>query len=342
MKIFNAVLAGQRVMFVAYNLAAESICQLVLAACGMVSPPLTGLSRRAFPYAMLSDLSFLEVPGYIAGSTNPMFAQRTEWWDLLCTIDISQGTASCTTAEEMKEQNERKSRDERRREGSPNRQRSPDKGDSADQAFIEKVISGVEASLKKGWVAKMFQQFTQDLLDQELDWRSSGSSHQSSHAFSDVPTQNDWRVASLRDKMGVKVLENPWETVSSIQVEDGIKLRECVRLLVAAKNLHQAQVIYIFETLEKLVKSEEEAQVLLSLLPEEKGGLYPIALGLLNSSPVIKQNAYRILRLIEKFPSTCPAVGTLNFFLRVSFTQFHCVFEEEPAVAGSSHTIAEA
>jgi hypothetical protein len=41
-------------------------------------------------YTNLSDLSFLQVPGYIAGVTNPMFEAREEWWDLLCVLDLPQ------------------------------------------------------------------------------------------------------------------------------------------------------------------------------------------------------------------------------------------------------------
>lgn len=41
-------------------------------------------------YANLNDLSFLSVPGYIAGVTNPMFKSKPEWWDVLCDITTSE------------------------------------------------------------------------------------------------------------------------------------------------------------------------------------------------------------------------------------------------------------
>jgi hypothetical protein len=50
---------------------------MVLSSISLVAPAQTGIIRRTFPYVTLTDLSFLEVPGYIAGSTNPMFEQRT-------------------------------------------------------------------------------------------------------------------------------------------------------------------------------------------------------------------------------------------------------------------------
>lgn len=37
--VYNAVLTGQRVLFVGYNHAAGDVCKIVLAACALVSPP---------------------------------------------------------------------------------------------------------------------------------------------------------------------------------------------------------------------------------------------------------------------------------------------------------------
>ncbi|CAN0141396.1 unnamed protein product, partial [Discosporangium mesarthrocarpum] len=99
-RIYNAVLTGQRVLFVGYNHAAGDVCKMVLAACALVSPPVEGILHRAFPYANLSDLSFLQVPGFVAGVTNPMFEARAEWWDLLCQLDLPNGTGNVTTSDE--------------------------------------------------------------------------------------------------------------------------------------------------------------------------------------------------------------------------------------------------
>jgi hypothetical protein len=57
----------------------------VLASLHLLVPGLTGghvraqcaLVRRAFPHASLSDTAFLDVPGYIAGVTNPIFEAKT-------------------------------------------------------------------------------------------------------------------------------------------------------------------------------------------------------------------------------------------------------------------------
>lgn len=68
----------------------------------LVSPPLVDIIRRVFPYASLSDLSFLDTKGYIAGVTNPMFRQMDSKWDLLCTLDLQNETCSLLTADEKR------------------------------------------------------------------------------------------------------------------------------------------------------------------------------------------------------------------------------------------------
>lgn len=61
MKIYHAILTKKRILFVGYDHAAGDVCQMVLSAVSMIAPPMVNVIRRAFPYANLSDLSFLEV-----------------------------------------------------------------------------------------------------------------------------------------------------------------------------------------------------------------------------------------------------------------------------------------
>ena len=60
MRIYTAILMRQRVLFVGYNHAARDICKMVLSAVAMVSP-IPNVLKRCYPYANLTDLSFLEV-----------------------------------------------------------------------------------------------------------------------------------------------------------------------------------------------------------------------------------------------------------------------------------------
>lgn len=89
MHILNAILTESRVIFLAYGQPASLVCDAVLASVSMVVPPLLRLIHRAWPYANLSDMSFMETEGYIIGTTNKLFQTREDWWDVL--VDLTTG-----------------------------------------------------------------------------------------------------------------------------------------------------------------------------------------------------------------------------------------------------------
>ena len=86
--LVNAMLTQKRVMFLGHNRPSGEVAEAVLAACALASGGiLRGFTRHAFPYTDLTKIDdLLRVPGFIAGVTNPAFANHPEWWDLLCDI----------------------------------------------------------------------------------------------------------------------------------------------------------------------------------------------------------------------------------------------------------------
>ncbi|KAH9941624.1 mesa protein [Epithele typhae] len=87
--LFNALITGKRIIFLGHHKLAENVSNHVLAACALGSGCgiiLRGFIKRAFPYATLINRDEWEnVPGYIAGVTNPIF-EAAGSWDLLCDI----------------------------------------------------------------------------------------------------------------------------------------------------------------------------------------------------------------------------------------------------------------
>ena len=86
--LVNALLTQKRVIFLGHNRPSGEVAEAVLAACALASGGvLRGFTRHAFPYTDLTKIDdLLKVPGFIAGVTNPAFANHPEWWDLLCDI----------------------------------------------------------------------------------------------------------------------------------------------------------------------------------------------------------------------------------------------------------------
>lgn len=86
--LINAMLTQKRVIFLGHNRPSGEVAEAVLAACALASGGvLRGFTRYAFPYTDLSKVDeLLQVPGFIAGVTNPAFSHHHEWWDLLCDL----------------------------------------------------------------------------------------------------------------------------------------------------------------------------------------------------------------------------------------------------------------
>ncbi|KAK4456032.1 protein mesa [Podospora aff. communis PSN243] len=86
--LVNALLTQKRIIFLGYNLPSGDVAEAVLAACALASGGvLRGFTRHAFPYTDLTKVDdLLNVPGFIAGVTNPTFENHPEWWDLLCDL----------------------------------------------------------------------------------------------------------------------------------------------------------------------------------------------------------------------------------------------------------------
>ncbi|KAK4193610.1 docking domain of Afi1 for Arf3 in vesicle trafficking-domain-containing protein [Podospora australis] len=86
--LINALLTQKRVIFLGHNMPSGEVAEAVLAACALVSGGiLRGFTRHAFPYTDLTKIDdLLNVPGFIAGVTNPTFELHPEWWDILCDI----------------------------------------------------------------------------------------------------------------------------------------------------------------------------------------------------------------------------------------------------------------
>ena len=94
--LLNALLTQKRIIFLGHNLPSSDVASSVLAACCLASGGLLrGFTRHAFPYTDLTKIDdLLKVPGFIAGVTNPAFANKMEWWDLLCDVQTGRMTIS--------------------------------------------------------------------------------------------------------------------------------------------------------------------------------------------------------------------------------------------------------
>jgi len=146
MAAFHALLNNQRLLFLGHSQPAGGVCTAVLSVPLLVCPPLSNVLPRCFPYTTLNNLDFLNVKGYVAGSTNPIFESHPEWWDVLMDIDTGKVLVSTTGAN-----------------GKPCCG-EPKKLDEMDAELMEQVSSGMDAHYSEYWLRACFQEHAQQLL----------------------------------------------------------------------------------------------------------------------------------------------------------------------------------
>lgn len=146
---FHALLKKQRVLFLGHAQPAETVCLAVLSLPLLVCPPMKNILERCFPYTTLNNLHFLEVDGYVAGSTNPIFESHPEWWDVLCDIDSGRVLVSAAGA------NGRKCAVD------------PPRLSELDEDLYEQVSTGLEARYSEYWLRACFQEHAQQLSSEQ-------------------------------------------------------------------------------------------------------------------------------------------------------------------------------
>lgn len=329
MRIFHGIITGQRILFVGYNHAASDVAQMVLSAVALVSPPIPSIIRRTYAYANLTDMSFLEVPGYISGVTNPMFQQHESWWDLLCVLDLPHNTGTILSAEE-KRHDDSGGRSDRNSTINKQLNHNEDIGNdeeeegitylSMDEKFISGVLSGIQSKLGEEWVRQQFIDYTNNIV-----YLAQNMSLLKSRRISDkkrkIMEANSFRASILRKTPEFLVTPtNPWLMYDGdIDAEKGDTLKYFIFRLQNEENIHPVfEAETMFYELSRLA-TEADIQALLTLLPESEGGLYPVASGLFSPNPSVRMYTVQILGAIKKFPSTSPSLEGLNSMLSSAF-----------------------
>ncbi|KDO28207.1 hypothetical protein SPRG_06256 [Saprolegnia parasitica CBS 223.65] len=299
MTLYNAVLTGARIIMLGYTLPAGEVCNYVLSMSALLCPPLVGILYRQFPYANLTDLAFLQVPGFIAGVTNPMFKGKKEWWDVLC--DLSSGDIVTNLPTEK------------------------DDADASDHDFILEVMDGIAAGFSEEWVRCMFEDYTRlnitdivtgeaHFMDRDAQGRRTAINNRRITKW--ARTENYERFQAARAAMA------PTTPAFDARAR-GVDLRRHVQVLLHERVLEDALVERMYADFVSFLHTEAELKELLSHLPRARGGLHVIAQGLFHASFSVQYNTIILLKRCEAFPATATAVTSLNPFVAMTYTRLH-------------------
>ena len=321
--LINAILTQKRVMFLGHNTPSEEVAEAVLAACALASGGvLRGFIRHAFPYTDLTKVDTLkEIPGYVAGVTNPVFATTPDLWDVFC--DIQSGRVKISSDIAKSERSDLWTSLLQQNPSVANAAESqamqpPDF--SGDMAFMDRVQrsitdrlgEGVIRSMWRDWIVKFtrmaaayeemsFGASSLYIGAQDTDrgdfglrghgyvWKDEGARDRELAAF--ASRIEGWRGTRSFDIFKQDLIHmyksRPIKTIDLHHHHD--------RLRTQKLQLEEAAKIYF--GFEEAIRTHDEICQLLTITSEAHGGLFYIFLGLLHPWTDVR---YRTVELLER------------------------------------------
>ena len=349
--LVNAVLTQKRIIFLGHNRPSGEVAEAVLAACALVSGGvLRGFTRHAFPYTDLTKIDdLLKVPGFIAGVTNPAFANHPEWWDLLC--DIPTGRMKISNRIEQapltegfvyfQQQNPTFAPNSSGIGGGPslvNGSVDP----TGDQAFIDDVLRSIasrhgESVIRSKWrdyiikftrIAAAFEEavFGASALYIGASEADAGAYGVSGHGYvwpDDLSRgrelgANVWRIEGWRLTRSyysfIQDLAALWGRLPIRKLDLGHQLDRLRQLRLSHEESGK-----LLLAMRDAVRSYDEVCQLLTATPENHAGLFYLSLGLFHPDASVRKGIVELLERIREHEAGRHFYAQLGRFAKCAF-----------------------
>ncbi|KAK3374982.1 docking domain of Afi1 for Arf3 in vesicle trafficking-domain-containing protein [Podospora didyma] len=324
--LVNALLTQKRIIFLGHNLPSGEVADAVLAACALASGGvLRGFTRHAFPYTDLTKIDdLLNVPGFIAGVTNPTFENHPEWWDLLCDLPsgkmkISSRIDPAPITEGLQYFQQQNPTHASLVTGSTSSSSASDL--TGDVAFMNDILRGIAARAGervirakwRDWVVKFTRiaaAFEESVYgasalyigsdDQEANTASNNNGH--GYVWCDEASKakelagNVTRIEGWRNTRSYYSFIQDVAQLYTVRPLKGLDLHHMHDRL-RTQRLSPGQSSEIYTAFSKYVHSYDEICLLLSVAPESHAGLFYLALGLFHKERDVR---IRIAVLLER------------------------------------------
>lgn len=353
--LVNALLTQKRVIFLGHNLPSGEVAEAVLASCALASGGiLRGFARHAFPYTDLTKIDdLLNVPGFIAGVTNPTFELHPEWWDVLCDlpsgrIKISSKIESAQATEGLIYFQQQNPALASVAGGTANQNQDL----TGDNAFMSDLLRSIatrhgEAVIRakwRDWVLKFTRiaaQFEESVYgasalyigaeDRDLTlpgaaghgyvWPDDASKHK--ELAGNVTRVEGWRntrsyYSFIQDLAQVYTVR-PLKGLDLAHMHDRLRMQR----------LSPAQSRDIYLTLAKYIHSYDEICLLLSVAPESHAGLFYLALGLFHKDKEVRFKTADLLERIAEHEAGQYWWKSLSRFEKLAFARVRKEAEAE-------------
>ncbi|PWW75360.1 spindle pole body interacting protein [Tuber magnatum] len=331
MVLVNGLLTQKRIVFLSHGRPSGDVADHVLAACALASGGvLRGFTRHAFPYTDLSKVDeLLLVPGFIAGVTNPTFANHPGWWDILCNIDT--GRVKISPEIKMSGQSD----------GATifgNMTNMVGNIDTGDNQFMDDILHCIssrfgEKAVRARWrdwvvrFTRMAAAFEEMVYGASALWIGHEENHViRGHGFVWPDEQTKIRdltanMARIEGWRGSRSYHAYAQDVQQFYMAKPIKILDLHHHMDRLRTLRMSHEDSgkIYTALKDYVVEYEEINQLLCVIPENQGGLFPIAVGLFHPVQKVRFAVVELLERISTHMAGRHFFSSLNKFQKLAF-----------------------
>lgn len=313
MLLFNCILFERKCVILAHNIPASKVANYVLSSALMIPllPEKRFLLRRFFPYVSFLEMEeVLPVSGFVIGTTNPIFLERSEWYDCLCNLNT--GSISISCPEQMVEVI------------------------TEDSNFIQNIIQLISQMRRNPRnsehdieiiIQSHFRQYALDIyrgaymmdLKHIPTWEEfeSGEWQKSKPRIMPELTKSlSFKLYLLMKTRSYRIWKKLKESKTSLLPID----IEYDLLLLRNSRYKEDELIILYVKWLKHIKSREEVIEFLNHFPESRGGLESIFIPLLHSNKLVQFVVVKFLQQLEKYNEGSYAISKCNFFLVLTYS----------------------
>lgn len=366
--LVNALLTQKRIIFLGHNLPSDSIANAVLASCALVSGGiLRGFTRHAFPYTDLTKIeSLLEVPGFVAGVTNPVFESNPAWWDLLCDLSTGRMRISSMISPPQPSDGVQSFLELHPSLANSAQQQALQSQDATgDAAFMDSVLRSIVNRVDKGVIRSMWRDWTVKFvriaaLYEEMIYGASGLHVEARQAdegaygikghgyvWADDNAKAREMAANIQRIEGWRGTRSFYTLVYDISVLYKCKPITTIDLdhhhdRLRTKKLPKDDAADIYLAFEKAVRTPDEISQLLTVTSESHGGLFYISLGLFHPRKDVRKATYRLLDRMRHHEAGRHFWKALSRFTKTAFSRMEIEQHQKDHLRDDSDTLSKA
>ncbi|KAL0208754.1 hypothetical protein P9112_011341 [Eukaryota sp. TZLM1-RC] len=324
MILYNAILFNRTVVILFPEASAWDCCSLVLMLVQLVAPLRGFLTTKVFPFSTLINQSYLDFPGSITSTSNPLYLEQTSWFDVLFNVsdgEIVYGTHSSTQVK-MNGQNS---------------------WSQEDSDFISTILRGIaEGSATTHWIRQCFYYYTRRIISFALSSPNGNPNPNANPNPISLPMEqdikglasNEGRIALLqlnplfvnyqRDLFYYNSCLKSGTNIQALVVQlttDMSKLTHSARHK-GQKELKKVIDIRIADTfiaLSNIMDCHNSILEFTTLLSLSSNGIDIFSLGLFHWDSVVRRAVCTLLVNLESLPEGNIVMDRLSSFSRAAF-----------------------